>query len=678
MFENDKIATERSMAWLHLVNPVEDKMVGQYYYGQVTADGVREGFGTLWNAEVVTGEGGAEFLECVMANRPYTKEVLLTEEDRRNHRGIRVSEVAMSLPTDAVKKGPHLQYLIYSGQWKDNLPHGVGVQFYPDVGHKKCGGVYDGEFKKGRRHGRGTWTLRDKSFRYLPVPDRKGTWNWQNDMMHGVAQVEDRAFVHENVVYSENKTVMPFTSIGPPATNFEQVAGWHVVFKGIRHTRHAHKKVIAASAAPKLSMAAEDDDDDQEDSSGAPLKSKNTKSAGLRGAKSGRLRSFGSAVSSASGFFREEDAGVWGAADTTIMQRAAKHAGKLEAQTYAADEEEANAADALIREPTELVDTMEDLHVSGGTAENEAMNGFYFKVSNSFGHSVWRMAKKDQGIFGSVYQRWLYKDDRQPMWFIGPKLLAGPQVGPGCAQVEDETADGPSTAKENSWVVWNPAKGTMTDPADLNEETEKSIDRIVVKSVIGFTISTNPGDANDLNQRLLLRCSVEFFHRPVYETEDGSLFMYWFKKGASTEEGLESSKTALSGNEVDPKKLFANAGYWVVSKQMGKGPPKEKGLEKFILAFSEDAAATPFQIAATSTWWTRSGENGRPKSKEAREVYEPNADIRLHLQEWDRKNPMLEYFNSEGENDSDCNDDGEEDPSSDEEYEQGTGELKAS
>jgi len=399
-FESDNIP-KRRRSWLHLVNPTDNVYAGSYYYGHITEDGKRQGEGTLYSAEAGNDD---HFIDCVMSGQPYTKERLVCEACHSKDPRM------LCCPHNGLERD-HLKFLTYDGQWHNNIPHGVGVQFYPDV--KMVGGVYYGDFKEGFRHGRGTWQVRDRSFTYMPLPKKKQVTNWKNDMMHGVANVEDSKYVHENVVYKDNKTMMPFASVGPPSMNFDQVAGWNVVFQGVRIVSHQRKIREKSAAAPKSSMS----------------------SSSLGAKRKIRPRSPSKASLSSEG----SNQGVWAQDDTKIMQRVVKHHGILSTEQFRNNEEEQVN---LLREPTELTQRPEDVLLSGGTGENEAMNGYYVRVTKSFGHSLWRMVKRESGVLGlwaRHSQRYIYREDskRSRTWCIGPAPLAGRPTGAGCAFAED-------------------------------------------------------------------------------------------------------------------------------------------------------------------------------------------------------------------------------------------------
>ena len=65
------------------------------------------------------------------------------------------------------------------GNWREDSPHGKGRQFYIE-------GYYEGEFKFGKRHGKGTWETHDGKWKYMPVKGPQG--NWESDRMHGIGK----------------------------------------------------------------------------------------------------------------------------------------------------------------------------------------------------------------------------------------------------------------------------------------------------------------------------------------------------------------------------------------------------------------------------------------------------------------------------------------------------------
>ena len=95
----------------------------------------------------------------------------------------------------------------YIGKWSEGQPMGQGKQFYVE-------GFYRGEFKNGKRHGKGWWETHDGKWKYLPVDTPQG--NWEGDKMHGIGIIEDDKFIHENIIFKKGQGQMPFTVMGPP------------------------------------------------------------------------------------------------------------------------------------------------------------------------------------------------------------------------------------------------------------------------------------------------------------------------------------------------------------------------------------------------------------------------------------------------------------------------------
>ncbi|OLP96623.1 hypothetical protein AK812_SmicGene21130 [Symbiodinium microadriaticum] len=124
--------------------------------------------------------------------------------------------------------GRVLKYTLYHGAFKDNLPDGFGLQHFQGAREGKeegfHGGTYTGEFKNGKRHGRGTWKALDGDWEFRPISTETSIQNFENDWMHGIGIVEDSQHVHENVIYTKGKCQMPFTELGPPKTGFESAA----------------------------------------------------------------------------------------------------------------------------------------------------------------------------------------------------------------------------------------------------------------------------------------------------------------------------------------------------------------------------------------------------------------------------------------------------------------------
>lgn len=121
---------------------------------------------------------------------------------------VQISKPNTQKPAKTSKLRRH-KLISYIGDWKDDHPHGKGKQFYFE-------GLYDGEFKKGKRHGKGNWTTHDGKWKYSPIEGKQG--NWDSDKMHGIGIIidENKKLIHENVIFKRGVCQMPYTINGPP------------------------------------------------------------------------------------------------------------------------------------------------------------------------------------------------------------------------------------------------------------------------------------------------------------------------------------------------------------------------------------------------------------------------------------------------------------------------------
>merc|ERR1719343_1848765 len=115
----------------------------------------------------------------------------------------------------------------------------------------------------------------------------------------------------------------------------------------------------------------------------------------------------------------------------------------------------------------------------------------------------------------------------------------------------------------------------MVQPQDLDDDADdkakNSVDVISVQSIVGFTIRDE--ETPDLNGRLFVRHSAEFYERPVYTNEAGlpeetNLYLYWFRQGGTLKEGLIFGDDRNIRDRADPAEFF-HPGCWVVSSKMG-------------------------------------------------------------------------------------------------------------
>merc|ERR1712173_187089 len=101
-----------------------------------------------------------------------------------------------------------------------------------------------------------------------------------------------------------------------------------------------------------------------------------------------------------------------------------------------------------------------------------------------------------------------------------------------------------------------------------------------------------------INAGSWLRYGKELYGRPVYESESGDRYLYWFKKGGGdltqglVEDNLEGDAAA------DINKLYQYTGHWIIACEVGEtyGGPT-------CLAYLEDSAVTPDQIPHGSQWY---------------------------------------------------------------------------
>eukprot|EP00439_Symbiodinium_sp_Y106_P014262 s281_g2.t1 len=161
----------------------------KYFFGALSQDGSLGSWGTLFSGSAMKDD--AEFRECFDSDQFYDE--------------------------------------IADGSGRDNLPDGFGLQHFQGAreGNKDDGfhgGTYTGEFKNGKRHGRGTWKALEGDWEFRPISTETSIQNFENDVMHGIGIVEDAQHVHENVIYTKGKCQMPFTELGPPKTGFESAA----------------------------------------------------------------------------------------------------------------------------------------------------------------------------------------------------------------------------------------------------------------------------------------------------------------------------------------------------------------------------------------------------------------------------------------------------------------------
>jgi hypothetical protein len=494
-----------------------------------------------------------------------------------------------------------LVFLTYDGPWKRFLPHTVGQ---PALGiqHCKGEGIYIGDFNEGKRDGRGIWMTypyNDPEFKYKPLDEKTGAQvrNWQDNKMHGIAVVETRTHVHEKVIYTQNKCQMPFTTIGPPVTEFDKMAGVGTV-------------VRAGRAAAQRKLFSEG------------VKAPQAKDAQLD--------------------------------DTVAAQDKLVHTSMVDRKFHKKMHAIENSELLQLREPTEVNLPDEDVKVSGATYENSAMNGLYFRLPNTFGVPIYRMVKYHQSsyLIGHLTERYLFKDPKTKFWVISEKAM-GRTMKAGCGYVDDGSADHPSTVK-SAWTIWHEATSSMRSPDQDNEDDDpqtkakvqkNKVDRLFISSVVGFVLRCS--DAGDIVPGLMLRAPYTKFNRPVYEHENGKQWLYWMPNKVDMPEDNAEEALALGMHADGPHKLLAQKGCWIISKGNKHGTPlldtaalngNETGLalaHSNILAFSEDSAITPDSIKREWRWKVRVQGDDKQNTKAW-----PTGQIVLEIEEM-ANNKML-------------------------------------
>jgi len=551
LFKQNILQTQSEPAWCRLIQPGGTQ--GCFYYGQLDKNGAREGTGTMYDDGAA--EKDKEFMDCVEGGRPYAKE-----------------------DPNVIDM---LKFTVYSGQWADDKPEGKGVQNFP--GKKK--GTYTGQFVNGMRHGRGTWQT--KVWCYRPI-QAKDVQNWRNDKMHGVAIVEDPDTVHVNVIFEDGVGQMPFTDSGAPVTDFErnQLLGSSVrsAKVSINVLSAERRGGIAGSKPPELAKGMED--------------------YGMVNIQ--RILASSAADGKSAQLFRRGSLGRQGSLRSTGLVGSGALVKFQRQRTSGGEGEEL----ALIREPTDLNLPDEDICITGGTLDNEVLNGYYFKMSGTFGITIYRLVKRT-GYLSHVNERFLYRDAKTSCWVIGPVPLHGLAVSKGCAFVEDDdrgtqVSSTPSDCSKG-WYVWHPQSKAMKhfgtesdDELDKDGKPKKKkkkapVDEIVATSTVGFEVFDS---VNGVSNGLFLRLNKELYSRPVYEIQTGGMFMYWLEHEGTLELGTQADHAPSEAKEA--KALYAVGGFWIIATELGDSHQGRSSL-----AYVEDSAVTPDQIGPHSTWHCR-------------------------------------------------------------------------
>eukprot|EP00928_Gymnodinium_smaydae_P100148 TRINITY_DN975_c0_g1_i1.p1 TRINITY_DN975_c0_g1~~TRINITY_DN975_c0_g1_i1.p1 ORF type:complete len:1803 (+),score=310.37 TRINITY_DN975_c0_g1_i1:299-5707(+) len=103
--------------------------------------------------------------------------------------------------------------LIYSGQWQDDLPHGDGQLFLP-------GGLYEGQFARGKREGLGRFTYAIVSSEM----ERSYVGEWVRDRQHGTGTyIDEYGYTLADVDFENGRPTIPMRP--PPRGLKEKLIG---------------------------------------------------------------------------------------------------------------------------------------------------------------------------------------------------------------------------------------------------------------------------------------------------------------------------------------------------------------------------------------------------------------------------------------------------------------------
>ncbi|CAK0899646.1 unnamed protein product [Prorocentrum cordatum] len=198
------------------------------------------------------------------------------------------------------------------------------------------------------------------------------------------------------------------------------------------------------------------------------------------------------------------------------------------------------------------------------------------------------------------------------------------------------------------WMIWSSTDHTMVKPKDIDvdadDKAKQGIDVLSVEAIVGFTVQDER--LPDLDGRLFVRQSGEFYDRPLYANEAGlpeesTLYLYWFKQGGSSREGHDFSNDTNIRDTDDPNEFF-QPGCWVVSSKMGAGPTSFYGDREdadFIIAYIGEKCATPYDIAPGARWWMKDESLGIWTLR--------TLGLRRHILE--NNDEMMDFFESSDE-----------------------------
>eukprot|EP00929_Paragymnodinium_shiwhaense_P030381 TRINITY_DN17231_c0_g1_i2.p1 TRINITY_DN17231_c0_g1~~TRINITY_DN17231_c0_g1_i2.p1 ORF type:complete len:3553 (-),score=663.80 TRINITY_DN17231_c0_g1_i2:169-10827(-) len=572
----DQVSTAVKPSWLQLVSAGGPS---RFYYGQLTPNGYCHGRGSLFDAAVASMFGFAEAMkageEYVQQHDPRQSTVTNLSGESSGQLG-KLGQQLKAVTSRAgslVKKdskgptGPCVaiagrpKHEVYCGDWAGNVPHGEGIFVFENVG------MYEGQVARGRRHGRGVWLTWDGGWIYRPAKQAQAS-NWHMDQMHGLAIIEDKGRIHENVIYSNGTCHMPFTTEGPPTTSFEERSFMADFLKNMETVQERTTELVLGQQGGLIALPPETP------SSAVPAEAF---TAALNTGDSGRV-----------------------SRNLILLD--------------------------LTREPTEPDLLEEEVKVTGGTGPNEVLNGIYIRLSDTYGQRVFRLCKRAAGPdrrLAEQVERYMYQNFHKTMWIIAPRPATDfpdlAEHGAGCAYVED-ACDHPGHIT-GCWIVWHPASESLASP-NIEEEDEDIFDgredsksprkrtetdvtppdRLATYSVTGFKVA---GGSETHQFGLFTRCSgsQQMYARPVYSGRRG-LMLYWMAEGGSALEGSQDHLSVLDFPQeatmdwTDPGSPAAGrSGCWIIAETLGVRPGGSG-----CLAFVRDLALAPDVIDKNSLW----------------------------------------------------------------------------
>lgn len=231
---------------------------------------------------------------------------------------------------------------------------------------------------------------------------------------------------------------------------------------------------------------------------------------------------------------------------------------------------------AVLREQTGLDSYEEDVLITGGTKQNESLNGVYYKLSSTYGSDIYKSTIiRDAAVekhSHKYFERFLFYDRTYQSWIIKPTPLGDEPWGPATAFVNDNALH-PGDTVEN-WFSWDRRTRTMVQfegeyrTAAGTVDDASKVDRVQAWSIVGYLLSVDVPCA--LKPMFLLRNAQEFYSRPVYESDVTGTFLYFMKDGGNVEDGVRILEHFSPGFCLRrAEHTCTMKGRWVISTKLG-------------------------------------------------------------------------------------------------------------